>query len=72
MNVEQLKRVEIISSLSFVPPEKLDEISNFIQFVLYKSKAKQRRPISVRGTWQNLGFENIDIEQELQDIRASR
>ena len=69
MNVEQLKRVEIISSLSFVPPEKLDEISNFIQFVLYKSKAKQRKPISVRGIWQNLGFENIDIEQELKNIR---
>jgi hypothetical protein len=69
MNAEQLKRVEIISNLSFVPPEKLDEINNFIQFILNKSKAKRKRPISVRGIWQNLGFENIDIEKELKDMR---
>ena len=69
MNAEQIKRREIIGNLTLVPPDKLDEINNFVRYILYKSKAKSKRPISVRGIWQNKGFENIDIEKELKEIR---
>ncbi|NIM12359.1 MAG: DUF2281 domain-containing protein [Candidatus Aminicenantes bacterium] len=69
MNSEQFKKLEIISNLSFVPADKLDEISDFIEFILHKSNLKQKEPISVRGIWENKGFENIDIVKELKSIR---
>ena len=42
MNSEQFKKLEIISNLSFVPADKLDEISDFIEFILHKNNLKQK------------------------------
>jgi len=70
MNNAQLKKIEIINDLSFVPADKLDEIKNFVEYILYTSKVKKKRPISVRGIWKNKGFENLDIEKELKTIRS--
>ncbi len=69
MNTAHLKKLEIISNLSFVPMDKLEEISNFIEYILFKNKAQHKKPISVRGIWKNKGFEKIDVEQELKDLR---
>jgi len=70
MNRAQLKKIEIMSNLAFVPPGKLDEVSSFIDYILYISKVKPKKPVSVRGIWENKGFENIDIEKELKDLRT--
>ena len=48
MNNEQLKKLEINSNLSFVLANKLDEVGDFIEFILYKNKVKQEESISVR------------------------
>jgi hypothetical protein len=69
MNNTQLKKIEILSNLSIVPNDKLDEISRFIKYILYTTRVKQKKPISVRGIWENKGFENIDVEKELKNIR---
>jgi len=69
MNNAQLKKLEIISNLSFVPANKLEEISNFIEFILFTNKVKPKKPISVRGIWENKGFEKINVEEELKNIR---
>ncbi|MCP5104310.1 MAG: hypothetical protein GY950_13060 [bacterium] len=70
MNSTQLKKLEIISNLSFVPGNKLDEISRFIEFILFTNKVRpKKKPISVRGIWESKGFENIDIEKELKELR---
>jgi hypothetical protein len=50
--------------------EELDDIKNFVEYILYTSKAKQKKPISIRGIWKNKGFENLDIEKELKTIRS--
>jgi hypothetical protein len=71
MNTVQLKKLEIISNLSFVPANRLDEIKRFIEYILYTTKAKKKKTISVRGIWENKGFEKIDIEKELKDIRKN-
>ncbi len=34
-------------------------------------KTKKKKPISVRGIWENKGFEKIDIEKELKDLRKN-
>jgi hypothetical protein len=49
MNTVQQKKLEIISNLSFVPVNRLDEIQRFIEYILYTTKAKKKKPISVRG-----------------------
>ncbi len=69
MNSEQLKKIEIINDLSFVPTDRLDEIKKLIDNILYTSNVKHKQPISVRGIWKNKGFENLDIEKELKTLR---
>jgi hypothetical protein len=71
MNSMQQKKVEIISQLSFVPVNRLDEIQRFIEYILITTKIQKKRPISVRGIWENKGFEKIDIEKELKDLRKN-
>ncbi|MCK4762728.1 MAG: hypothetical protein KAW12_11080 [Candidatus Aminicenantes bacterium] len=65
MNIENSKKLEIISNLSFVPTDKLGEINDFIQYIMYKNKVKKKKPLSVWGIWENKGFEEIDVEKEL-------
>jgi hypothetical protein len=69
MDTVRLKIIEIMNNLPFAPPEKLDEINHFIQLLSITNKARVRRPISVRGNWENKGFENINIEKTLKKIR---
>lgn len=69
MNALNLKKIEIMSNLSFVPTEKLEEIDNFIKYILYATNVKQKKPVSVRGIWAGKGFEKIDIEKELKTLR---
>ncbi|MCK4761014.1 MAG: hypothetical protein KAW12_02370 [Candidatus Aminicenantes bacterium] len=69
MNTENLKKIEIVSNLSFVPTDKLDEINDFIQYIMYKNKVKKKKPLSVWGIWKNKGFEEIDVEKELAILR---
>jgi hypothetical protein len=47
-----------------VPDDKLDEIKDFVEFVLSKSQKKENRK-TLKGIWKDRGFEkisNIDIE----------
>lgn len=69
MDTANLKKLEIISNLSFVPTDKLDEIDNFVQYVLYASQTKKKKQVSVKGIWKNKGFEKIDVEKELKTLR---
>jgi hypothetical protein len=71
MNEMQLKKIKIISNLSMVPMNRLEEVQRFIEYILYTTKAQKKKPISVRGIWENKGFEKIDIEKELKTIRQN-
>jgi len=69
MNQVAVKQIEIVSNLARVPPEKLEEVSDFVKFILLRSKTKQKQPISLRGFWKKKGFESLDIESELKTMR---
>lgn len=71
MNEMQLKKIKIISNLSMVPVNRLEEVQRFIEYILYTTRAQKKKPISVRGIWENKGFEKIDIEKELKTIRQN-
>ena len=72
MHSRAIKRMEINRNLSLIPEDKIDQIANFIEFFLYKSQARKRTPVRLRGIWKNKGFEKIkDMESELKEARAS-
>jgi len=52
-----------------LPEEKLDEVKNFVEFILSKSGVPKRRIVNLKGIWANKGFKKIDIESELKSIR---
>ena len=69
MQTTSLKLTEIQRGIFLLPEEKLDEIKDFIEFILSKSQVKERRVVQLKGIWANKGFEKINIEPELKNIR---
>jgi len=73
-NENTLKKFEIIRALSYVPPERLQDIESFIQFILYRSKIKtgirEKEPSTLAGIWKNKGFDKIpDLDKEIKTMR---
>lgn len=69
-----LKKYAIMRELSYVPPERLNEIDAFIKFILSQSKTRinnrKREPKTLAGIWKNKGFEKItDINEEIRNLR---
>jgi len=52
--------------------DKIDEITDFIEFILSKSKIQRRKPVKLRGIWKNKGFEKIkNMGSELKEIQKN-
>lgn len=69
-----LKKYAIMRELSYVPPERLNEIDTFIKFILSQSKIiinnKKREPKTLAGIWKNKGFEKIaNLDEEIRKLR---
>lgn len=70
METTALKRAEIQKQLSILPQEKLQQVSDFVEFVLFQSKVEHKRVVKLGGIWKNLGFEKIDnLEADIRKIR---
>ncbi len=70
MKTSAVKRTMIQKQLSILPQEKLQQVSDFVEFVLFQSKVEHERVVKLGGIWKNLGFEKIDnLEAELHKIR---
>lgn len=54
-----------------IPPDRLQEIDDFIDFVLTKPLSRPSRRIEkLEGIWKELGFERIlDLDQSIREIR---
>ena len=52
-----------------LPDHKLDEVSDFIGFVLSREKKKKRKIVQLEGIWEGKGFEKLDLNKELRAIR---
>ena len=69
-----LKKFEIMKELSYVPPERLNEVDSFIKFILYQSNIKTagraKEPKTLGGIWKNKGFEKIkNLDEEIRNLR---
>ena len=69
MQTASLKLIEIKRDLPLLSEKKLDEVKDFVEFILSKSHVRKRKVVKLKGIWANKGFEKIDIESELKSIR---
>ena len=62
---------KIKNNLVKLSPENILEISDFIEFLLKKSsRSKGQKIKKLAGIWKGLGFENLNIEKEISNIRS--
>lgn len=66
--MQLLDRAKITKKIYQLPEDKLNEISDFIEFLLEKTK-HQNRIGSLEGIWENIGFEKLDLEHEISKLR---
>jgi hypothetical protein len=69
MHNTALKITEISKELSMLPAEKLDEVKDFIDFILSQKKTKKKKIVQLEGIWEGKGFEKLNIGKELKTIR---
>jgi len=63
------KLVEIKRKLSRLPGSKLDEVNDFVGFLLSRDKREGRITIRMKGIWAGKGFEKIDVKKEIKSLR---
>ena len=63
------KLVEIKRKLSRLPSSKLDEVNDFVGFLLSRDKREGRKNIHMRGIWAGKGFEKVDVQKEIKSLR---
>ena len=68
---EGITITKVKQKLYKIPPDKLQEIDDFIDFVLTKTRSKPSRRIEkLKGIWKGLGFERIlDLDESIREIR---
>lgn len=71
MKNDEITTAQIKHKLYRIPPDKLKEVDDFIDFVLMKTGSKQpKRVEKLEGIWKGLGFEDIpDLDKSLREIR---
>ena len=71
MHSNAIKKTELINEINMVPDDKLDEIKDFVVFVLSKSQKKENRK-TLKRIWKDKGFEKIsNIENEIHTLRKN-
>jgi len=64
-----LKIAEINKDLTLLPENRLDEVKNFVTFILSQNKDKKRKNVQMRGIWKGKGFEGLNIDKEIKAVR---
>ena len=66
-----LTQQNILQNLKCLPKNKLKEVDDFIQFLVFKSKTKvKEKSKSLEGIWEDIGFEKlVDIDAEIIKMR---
>ena len=64
-----LKLSKIKKNLSLLPEDKLDEVKDFISFVLSSNKENKKNIVQMKGIWNGKGFEKLNMDNELKAAR---
>ncbi len=69
MQSTAIKKMELKQKIAQLPEKKLAEVESFLKRLLSK-EIEPKKPINLKGIWENKGFENIsDLDSELKSIR---
>ena len=60
---------EIKKKLARLPGHKLEEVDDFIGFLLSKDKVKKPKVVQMKDVWAGKGFENLDLHSEIKKSR---
>jgi hypothetical protein len=71
MNDTALAISRIKRLLDRVKPEKIQEVEDFVESLTERGAEKPsgKKVRKMEGIWEGLGFENIDEEKEIREIR---
>ncbi|MCD4654406.1 hypothetical protein K8T06_10800 [bacterium] len=68
-NIVELEKVR--DNLAKLPPGKISELSEYVDFLLSKtSRSKALKIKKLEGIWVGLGFEKLDVEKEISNLRT--
>jgi len=68
MATEQTTAQKVYQVIEGLPPESLEELSHFLDFLKFKYQVQQpRKVVALGGLWQDLDFDVTDAE-----VRALR
>ena len=66
MNTTALKQLEISQQLAFLSDQKLEQIDQYLKTLFTPATENNQ---SLKGIWQNKGFEKLDEITELKQVR---
>jgi len=70
MQTTAAQMTTIQKKLTILPRERLQQVADFVEFILSQSKVEHKKIIKLGGTWKNIGFEKIaDLDAEIRKIR---
>jgi hypothetical protein len=49
-----------------IPPHKLDEVEDFVSFILTRKKIKAKGVVKLGGILEGMGFEKLNLKKELK------
>ena len=60
---------EIKKKLSRLPNYKLEEVDDFVGFLLSKEKGETGKVVQMKGVWAGKGFEKLNLRKEIKKGR---
>ncbi|MEI6705913.1 MAG: hypothetical protein WCK96_02135 [Methylococcales bacterium] len=66
MNTTALKQLEISQQLTFLSDQQLEQIDQYLKTLFTPATENNQ---SLKGIWQNIGFEKLDEITELKQVR---
>ena len=64
-----IKLIEIKKKLTMLTAHKLDEVDDFLGFILSRHRGEGKKNIRMQGIWTGKGFERLDIGKKIKSVR---
>ncbi len=69
MNKAALKKFKISNNLSMLPDNKLDDLNDYVEFLLHSYNVPAKKPLNLWGTWSHLDLNIDDLENDIRILR---
>jgi hypothetical protein len=69
MTIRAIELTEIKRDLANLPADKLAEVREYVRKLLPASRSPKKHVEPLRGIWKGLGWEKIDLEEEIRKLR---